>query len=202
MSLFDGDHAVLADLLHDVGDDLADLFVIAGDGGDGFDLFLLLDRLGHVAEFVDDGAEALVEAALEGHRVGPGGDVAQALGDDRLGEDGGGGGAVAGDIVGADRDLFGELGAHVAERLVELDLAGDGDAVVDDQRGAEFLVEDDVAAAWAEGDLDGVGEGVDAFAQGLARVHVERELLTCHDCSFKCPCSVSPEGRKRQRALP
>ena len=83
-----------------------------------------------------------------------------------------------------DRDLFGELGAHVAERLVELDFAGDGDAVVDDQRGAEFLVEDDVAAAWAEGDLDGVGEGVDAFAQGLARIHVERELLTGHDCSW------------------
>ena len=184
LSLFDGDHAVLADLLHDVGDDFADFFVVTGDGGDGFDLFLLFDRLGHVAEFVDDGAEALVEAALEGHRVGPGGDVAQTLGDDRLGEDGGGGGTVAGHVVGADRDLFGELGAHVAERLVELDLAGDGDAVVDDQRGAELLVEDHVAAARAEGDLDGVGEGVDAFAQRLARIHVECELLTGHDCSW------------------
>ena len=184
MSLFDSNDAVLADLLHDVGDDFADFFVVTGDGGDGFDLFLLFDRLGHVAEFVDDGAEALVEAALEGHRVGPGGDVAQALGDDGLGEDGGGGGSIASDIVGADRDLFGELCAHVAEGLIELDLAGDGDAVIDDQRGAEFLVEDDVAAARAEGDLDGVGEGVDTLTQCLARVHVERELLTGHDCSW------------------
>ena len=185
LALFDGDHAVFADLLHHIGDDFADLFVVAGDGGDGGDFVLLLDRAGHAAEFVNDGAEAAVEAALERHGVGAGGDVAEAFGDDRLGEHGGGGGAVARDVVGADRDFLGELGAHVAEGLIELDLAGDGDAVVDDQRRAELLVQHDVAAAGAERDLDGVGEGVDALAERLAGLHVEGELLGCHRVSSR-----------------
>ena len=44
LALFDGDDAVLADLLHDVGDDVADLLVVAGDRGDLGDLLLAGDR--------------------------------------------------------------------------------------------------------------------------------------------------------------
>jgi hypothetical protein len=66
--------------------------------------------------------------------------------DDRLGEHRGGGGAVAGHVVGLGRRLLQELGAHVGEVVVELDLLGDRDAVVGDGRGAELLVEGDVAA--------------------------------------------------------
>ncbi len=55
-----------------------------------------------------------------------------------------------------------ELGAEVLERVVELDLTGDGHAVVGDGGGAPLLVEDDVAALGAERHLDGVGERVDA----------------------------------------
>ena len=43
--------------------------------------------------------------------------------------------------------------------------------------GTEFLIEDDVAALGAERDLDGVGEGVDAVAQGLTSVLVEQQCL-------------------------
>src|SRR3712207_8686628 len=46
---------------------------------------------------LDDRRDALLDAALELERVGAAGDVAEALVDDRLGQDGGGGGAVAGD---------------------------------------------------------------------------------------------------------
>src|SRR3712207_7561573 len=49
-----------------------------------------------------------------------------------------------------------------SEDVLDLDLAGDGDAVVRDRRSAELLVEDDVAALGAERDLDGVGDRVDA----------------------------------------
>jgi hypothetical protein len=65
---------------------------------------------------------AALDAALERHRVGAGGHVAQALADHRLGEHGGGGGAVAGDVVGLLGDLLDELGALVLERVLELDL--------------------------------------------------------------------------------
>ena len=174
LALFDGDDAVLADLLHDVGDDLADLGVVAGDGGDLGDLLLAGDGAGDVADAFDDGLDAGLEAALEAHRVGAGGDDAQAFADDRLGEHGGGGGAVAGDVVGLAGDLAGELGAEVLERVLELDLLGDADAVIDDRGRAELLLEDDVAAARPEGHADGVGEGVDAGLKVAAGVFVEQ----------------------------
>ena len=86
-----------------------------------------------------------------------------------------GGGAVAGDVVGLGRDLLEELRAHVLERIVELDVAGDGHAVVGDGRRAELLVEDDVAALGADRHLDRVGEAVDAPLERATSLLVEDE---------------------------
>ena len=108
----------------------------------------------------------LLDPAAQGHRVGAGGDVLEALADDDLGQHGRGRRAVAGDVVGRRGDLADELGALVLEDVLDLDLAGDGDAVVGDGRRAELLVEHDVAALGTEGDLDRVGDGVDAGLQG------------------------------------
>ncbi len=58
----------------------------------------------------------LLDAALQAHRAGAGGDVLQALGDDGLGEHDRGGGAVAGDVVRLRRDLLEQLGTHVLVR--------------------------------------------------------------------------------------
>ena len=99
--------------------------------------------------------DGLVDAALEAHGVDAGGDGLEAFLDDGVGEDGGGGGAVAGDVVGLGGDFLEELGAHVLVGVLELDFLGDGNAVLGDGGGAEFLVEKDVAALGAEGDLDG-----------------------------------------------
>src|SRR3954471_19442098 len=96
--------------------------------------------------------------AIASARVGAGGDVLEALADDRLGEDGGRRRAVAGHVVGGRRDLADELGALVLEDVLDLDLAGDGHAVVGDRGSTELLVKDDVAAARAEGHLDRVGD--------------------------------------------
>ena len=108
---------------------------------------------------------------------GAGGDVAQALVDHRLGEHGRGGGAVTGDVVGLGGDLLGQLGAEVLVRVLQLDLTGDGDAVVGDRRRAPLLVDDDVAAARAERHLDGVGERVHAALERAPRVLVELQDL-------------------------
>ena len=126
------------------------------------------DRLGQLLQLVDDHFDGLLDAALQLHRVGAGDDVLRALAEDRLGQHGGGGGAVAGDVGGLARHFADHLGAHVLERILQLDFLGDGDAVLGDGGGAELLVEDDVAALGAEGDLDGVGEGVDAAEDRLA----------------------------------
>jgi hypothetical protein len=59
LALLDGDDAVLADLVHRLGDDLADLLVLVGRAGaDLRDLLGAGDLLGHLAELGDDGATA------------------------------------------------------------------------------------------------------------------------------------------------
>src|SRR4029079_11519036 len=96
---------------------------------------------------------------------------------DRLRQDRGRRRAVAGDVGRLGCDLADHLGAHVLERVLELDLLGDGDAVLGDRRGAELLLDDDVAALGAEGHLDRVGELVDAAEDGGARVARVYDLL-------------------------
>ena len=133
-----------------------------------------------VADVRDDLVDGLLDAALQGERVGAGGDVLEALANDRLGEHGRRGGAVARDVVGRRGDLAHELGALVLEDVLDLDLTSDGHAVVRDGRGAELLVEDDVAAPGAKRDLDRVRDGVDAGLEGLARLDVVLQFLVCH----------------------
>jgi hypothetical protein len=113
-------------------------------------------------EVLDDGLDGLVDAALDLHRVVARGDELGALAVDRLREHGRGGGAVAGDVARLRGDLADHLGAHVLELVLELDLLGDGDAVLGDRRRAEALLDDDVATLGAERDLHRVREGVDA----------------------------------------
>ena len=77
----------------------------------------------------------------------------------------------------------------------ELDLLGDGDAVLGDGGRAELLVEDDVAALRAERHLDRVGELVDAAQDRLARLLAVNNLL-CHDLDLRRRCG------SRTRAIP
>ena len=177
VGLLDRDHAVLADLVEGLGEQVADHGVARADGRDRGHVLLGLDLAGGLVEGVADGLGGGVHAALEAHRVDAGGDRAQTLVDHRLGEHGRGGGAVTGDVVGLGGDLLGQLGTEVLERVVELDLTGDGHAVVGDRRGAPLLVEDDVATLGAERHLDGVGEGVDTPLQRLAGGVVELQDL-------------------------
>src|SRR5262249_43330391 len=134
LALLDVDDAVFTDLLDRVGDYVADLVVAGGDGGHAGDLIFARDLLRLLApQVVDDLLDRLLDAAAQGQRIGAGGHVLQALADNRLRQQGGGGGAVTGDVVGRGRDLADELGALVLEDVLDLDLAGDGDAVVGDR---------------------------------------------------------------------
>ena len=179
--LLDRDHALLADLVDRLGDDLADLGVGGRDRRGRGDLFLGLDLLGGGEELRGDGRDGLLDAALQRDGVGAGGDVAEALAHERLGEHDGGGGAVTCDVVGLLGDLLDELGADLLVRVVELDLLGDRHAVVRDRGGTPLLLEHDVAAARAEGHLDRVGELVESTLEPAAGLLVESNDL-CHVC--------------------
>ena len=104
LAFLDRDDAVRADLLEGVGELLADgRVVVRGDRGDLGDLLLAGDLLGLALDVLDDGLDRLVDPALQGHRVGAGGQGLEALLEDRLGQDGGGGRAVAGGVGGLAR---------------------------------------------------------------------------------------------------
>ncbi len=186
LRLLDRDDALLADLLHRLGDQLADLRITVGrDGADLGDVLLAVGRDREILERGDERLDGLVDAPLELHRVRTRGDVLEPFTKDRLRQHGGGGGAVAGQIGGLGGDLLDHLGAHVLDRVGELDLLGHRDAVLGHGRGAELLVDHDVAPLGAEGHLDRLGESVNALLQLRASVHVEEEFLCCHCFSLQ-----------------
>ena len=143
-----------------------------------------LHLLGAALDVLHDRSDGEVDAALQVHRVHAGGDRLGALAHDRGGEHGRGRGAVAGEVVGLRGHFAHHLGAHVLELVGELDLLGDGDAVLGDARRAEGLVEHDVAALGAERDLHGVGEDVDAAQHAVARIGGESYVFGSHGCEL------------------
>ncbi len=202
LALLDGDHTVLADLVDRLGDDVADLLVGRGDGGDVGDLLLVLrDVLRVGRDRLDRDLDGLLDAALHRHRVGAGRDVAQTLAHHRPGEDGGGGGAVAGDVVGLLGDLLDQLGADLLVGVLELDLLGDGDAVVGDGGGAPLLLEDHVAALRAEGDPDRVGELVHARLEAAPGLLIELNGLGHHSSGNEWVTAVRAVGTLTPRVL-
>ena len=181
LRFLDRDHALVADLLHGLGDHVADgLVAVRRDRADlrhfggGVDLLRLL------LEVLDHRGDGHVDAALQVHRVHAGGDVLGAFLHDRMGEHGRGRGAVAGDVVGLRRHFAHHLRAHVLELVLKLDFLGDRHAVLGDARRAERLLDDDVAALRAERDADGVGQDVDAAQHLLARIGGESYFFRCH----------------------
>src|SRR5215203_4100383 len=115
LAQLDVHHAVLADLLDRVGDNVADLLVAGRDRRHASDLVLAGDLLGLLADVLDDLVDRDLDAALQAERVGARSHVLEALANDRLGEHGRRRGAVARDVVGRRGDLAHELGALVLE---------------------------------------------------------------------------------------
>ena len=121
-----------------------------------------------------------IDAALEVHRVQAGGHGLDAFAHDRLGQHGGGGGAVAGLGAGPGGDLAHHLGTHVLELVGKLDLLGHGHAVLGDARRAVALVEHDVAALGAERHLDRIGQGVDPVQHPVTGIDGKSHVLGSH----------------------
>jgi hypothetical protein len=152
VGLLDGDDAVLADLVDGVGDHLADLLSSAAEMEATWAICSLSSTsMAWAAMRLDGGLDGGLDARLRtwGWRRRPrcGGLRAPAPR-----QHGGGGGAVTGDVVGLLGDLLDQLGADVLVGVLELDLLGDGHAVVGDRGGAPLLLEHDVAALRAERD--------------------------------------------------
>src|SRR6185295_5622217 len=142
---------------------------------------VVLAGLGELPDLFDGGDHRLVDAALDVHRVAARGNGLEAFANDRLGENGGGGGAIAGFVGGVGSDFLHHLRTHVLELVLELDFLRDRDTVLRDGGGAEALVEHRVAALGAERRLDGVGEDVDAAEHLHACVIAKTYFFSSHD---------------------
>ena len=97
LCFLDRNHALVADLLHRVGEELADFGVAIGRNGANLgDFFVGRDLLRVFLQVLNDGRDGKINAALQIHRVHAGGDRFGALPHNRVSEDGRGGGAIAG----------------------------------------------------------------------------------------------------------
>lgn len=191
VALLGGDHPSLADPFDGGGDGLADRVVVAGrQGGDPQQIAAAAHRDRMFGECLQHHRDRLLDPAPQTHRVRTGVHRAQALPDHRLRKHGGGGGAVADDPVGLHGDFLDQLGAHVGERVRQLDLPGDRDAVVGDGRWTGQLLQHRISALRTQCHLDGVGERVDAQFQTRPRVVVVPQLLCHGGMSFQCSVSV------------
>ena len=122
--------------------------------------------------------------------------------DHGLSQQGSGGGTVAGNIVGLGGDLLHQLSAHVLEGIGQLHFLGDADTVVGDEGSAVLLIQNHVAALGAQGDLNGIGQLVNAGLQSLAgfiAAHNElrhnsylRIFLKVGDCVPPLPVKGTP----------
>ena len=89
------------------------------------------------------------------------GDLLESLTEDRLRQDGRRGRPIASHIAGLAGDFPDHLRTHILEGIFELDFFGDGDAVFRRGRRTEFLIEDDIATARAQGHFDRIGQLID-----------------------------------------
>ena len=182
LALLDRDDAFLADLLHRLGEHRADLLVAVGaDGADLRDLLRVLGRLGQLLERLDDGLDGLVDAALDLHRV--------VAGRDELA-------CPRGRSPGRARSRSScrrrrrRSSCDATSRTIcapmfskrfssSISLATVTPSLVTVGR-AEALLDDDVAALGAEGDLHRVGERVDAGEDQVAGVLGVDDFFGCH----------------------
>jgi hypothetical protein len=169
LGFFDGDRPVLAHLVHRLRDDLADgVVAVRRDGADLRDLRAFLHLLALLLQRRHDRPGGQVDALADIHRAGAGGDVLQAFAVDRLDQHRRRRRSVAGDVARLARHFAHHLGAHVLERILQLDFLGDRHAVLGDRRAAELLFEHHGAAARAQRALDGPAQLLDALQHVLA----------------------------------
>ena len=168
LALLDGDDAFLADLLHGLGDQLADGLVAGGHGADTGDGGGVGHGNGVRFDGLNGSGNSLVDALAHDHGVRAGGQILQALTGDGLCQQGGGGGAVTGHVVGLGGDFPDELCAHVLKGVLQLHFLGDGHAVVGDEGRAVLLAQNHIAALGSQSNFNGIGQLVNAGLQLLA----------------------------------
>ena len=180
LGFFNGDNAVGRDLFHRVGDEVADLLTCRGNSCNTGNVLRAGDLLGVLLNRLNSGLGRLLNALSQNHRVCACGNVLHALTDECLCKQCCGRGAVACNVVRLGCNFLHELCAHVLKRIFKLNFLSDCHAVVRDERCAELLIEHNVSALRAKGDLNGICKLVDTAEQCFSGFFAVNDLL-CHN---------------------
>src|SRR5882724_694469 len=192
LGLFHGDDAVLADLLHRLGNDVADGLVVVGADRSHLSDHVAGDGLRQLVEFafaalaglgVDGAANhrnRFLDAALHGHGIGACRDRLHTFAIDGLRQNGRGGGAIASDVGSLGSDFTHHLRANVLQPIFQFDFFCHGHAVLSNGRRSEFLLNHNIAAFGAESHLHGVGQNINPAENRLPRFFSVYDLF-CHN---------------------
>lgn len=182
LRFLDRDDAFAADLLHRLADQFTDERVVVR--GDRCHLLFLAagrNRSGYLLERLYGPFCCTIETTFDIDRAGAGDNVAHAVGEYRMGQNGRRAGAVPDHVPG----FLGRLPEHPRAKvllgILQVEFLGDGHPVVADDGGAPFLFDQDRLRARPERDAHGVGELGRATKDLFARRGTKQHLLVSHD---------------------
>ena len=178
LPFLNSDHAILAHLLQGLSEQIADRAVVVGtDSPNLRHFFGTLHLLCHLREAADGSRHGLLNSPAHSHWIAASSHHAGALAENRPGEHGRGGGAVAGEIGGLGGNFVHELRAHVFEGILQINLLAHSHAVFRDGGTTKRLVDDDVAPGGAHRHRYGAGQFFHALEQLGTCVVVEQKLF-------------------------
>ena len=122
----------------------------------------------------------LVDTALQIHRVHASGYRFHAFANNRLGQNGRSGGAVAGHVRSLRRNFLDHLRTHVFELVFQFDFLGNRYTVFSDGRCAKALVENDVTSFRAQGNFYRVGQDIYAIDHARTRIITKFYVFCTH----------------------
>ena len=177
-ALFNGNHAILSNLLESLREQIANCTVVIGaDRANLRNLFGTLHLLCHFHQPAHCGSHSLLDAAADGHRVTASGNHASAFAEDCAGQNRGCCRAVACQVGRFGSHFIHEFRAHVFKGVFQVHFLAHRHAVLGDRWAAKRLVDDDIAAGWPHGHCHGGGEFLDTLQQFGASVVIEQQLF-------------------------
>ena len=161
LGLFDGNNAVSADLLHGIRHQLSYFFISCRDSGNSGDMLLAVYLLAHPGDSFHSAFRSLLHAFSQNDGISACRQVLDPCVYHCLGQNGCGGGTVAGHVIGLGSHFLHQLRAHVLKSVCQLDLLRDGHTVIGDQGSAEGLIEYYISSFRSKCHSHGVAELID-----------------------------------------
>ena len=152
--------------------------VVGRNSGDVSDFIDAAHRDRLFLEALDYFIDTQLDTTTQIHWIHSSSDRFAAFFEDGTSEDSGGRCAVTSLIVSLTGDLLNKVGADVLVAIAELDILGHSDTILGDLGHAKSLVDDDIAATWAQSHLHSISKHIAALEHEGARLSSEFDVLT------------------------